>query len=251
MTSTAIARKFGQGECTLGSLMHAKRIEPATEEQLKIRILMASLVCSTGRQSRVERQLHAALLSIGLKSSSRLILQGVISDSMPIKTLKINQQKRWKISGRQQLIIHSVLGNDLILTWNNSSSHKANELMLSLRRLAEMYRASLVEEGLAMIFGKRLHATRSYKGLSAILNGALAEEKKVSSAWLSDQTLLVTLKCFLDENMNLTDAARQLGLHRNTVLYRLTKLYQLTGLNPVNFVDAVILSELIVGKISG
>ena len=114
-----------------------------------------------------------------------------------------------------------------------------------------MYRASLVEEGLAMIFGKRLHATRSYKGLSAILNGALAEEKKVSSAWLSDQTLLVTLKCFLDENMNLTDAARQLGLHRNTVLYRLTKLYQLTGLNPVNFVDAVILSELIVGKISG
>ncbi|SFS69272.1 PucR family transcriptional regulator [Paenibacillus sp. 453mf] len=41
--------------------------------------------------------------------------------------------------------------------------------------------------------------------------------------------LLKTLRCFLDNHCHIADTAKQLYLHRNTVIYRLDKCEQLTG----------------------
>ena len=51
--------------------------------------------------------------------------------------------------------------------------------------------------------------------------------------------LLSTAAAFLRSNLNLSDTARQLHIHRNTLVYRLDKLQQATGLDLRSFDDAV------------
>lgn len=53
--------------------------------------------------------------------------------------------------------------------------------------------------------------------------------------------LIETLEQFLADNLNVSQAAKHLYLHRNTMLYRLAKIHSLTGLNPRNFEQALVL----------
>ncbi|GEB76289.1 PucR family transcriptional regulator [Sporolactobacillus inulinus] len=57
--------------------------------------------------------------------------------------------------------------------------------------------------------------------------------------------LLHSVTSYFQHNFNLSKAADELFLHRNTLTYRLDRVYQLTGLDPKHFEDAVILSLLI------
>jgi hypothetical protein len=52
---------------------------------------------------------------------------------------------------------------------------------------------------------------------------------------------LETLETFFAQQLNVSETARQLFLHRNTLLYRLDKLTEQTGLDPRRFNDAVLL----------
>jgi hypothetical protein len=52
---------------------------------------------------------------------------------------------------------------------------------------------------------------------------------------------LETLETFFAQQLNVSETARQLFLHRNTLLYRLDKLTEQTGLDPRRFDDAVLL----------
>jgi carbohydrate diacid regulator len=54
-----------------------------------------------------------------------------------------------------------------------------------------------------------------------------------------DKDLLKTTSVFLENGMNLTEAAKKLHLHRNTLIYRLNKVKELIGLNPTSFHDAL------------
>lgn len=56
---------------------------------------------------------------------------------------------------------------------------------------------------------------------------------------LDDLELLETLQTFLEANLNLTQTAEHLGVHRNTVIYRLDKITELLNRDPRNFEDAV------------
>lgn len=56
---------------------------------------------------------------------------------------------------------------------------------------------------------------------------------------ISDKDLFKTVKVFLETNMNLTDAAKRLHLHRNTLIYRLDRIKEEIGLDPRKFQDAV------------
>ena len=62
-----------------------------------------------------------------------------------------------------------------------------------------------------------------------------------------DAEILLTLaKC----RMNVSETARQMYMHRNTVQYHLNKVYRLTGKNPLDFYqlhDLVRLARKIVG----
>lgn len=54
-----------------------------------------------------------------------------------------------------------------------------------------------------------------------------------------DKSLYKTITTFLECDMSLTEAAKKLHLHRNTLIYRLEKIKKETGLDPKKFSDAI------------
>jgi len=57
--------------------------------------------------------------------------------------------------------------------------------------------------------------------------------------------MLQTITQFFEDNLNLSEAARRLYIHRNTLIYRLEKVQRATGLDLRNFDDAVLLKIVI------
>ncbi len=64
------------------------------------------------------------------------------------------------------------------------------------------------------------------------------------SAHLFTQEMLETIDMFLQKDLNLSDTARQLYIHRNTLVYRLDKVQRLSGLDLRRFDDAFIFKLL-------
>jgi carbohydrate diacid regulator len=56
---------------------------------------------------------------------------------------------------------------------------------------------------------------------------------------LLNSRLVDTLKVFLDCNLCISEAAKKLYLHRNTLTYRLNQIKEITGLDPRNIYDAM------------
>ena len=65
--------------------------------------------------------------------------------------------------------------------------------------------------------------------------------KRDLSAYLNDQELVRTVRIFLQSNLNITDAASKLYIHRNTLIYRLNRIETLTGYDLRKFEDALAL----------
>lgn len=64
-----------------------------------------------------------------------------------------------------------------------------------------------------------------------------------------NEEMLITVLTFFENNLNLSEAARKLFIHRNTLIYRLEKIQKSTGLDLRNFDDAVLLKTVImIGK---
>ena len=59
-----------------------------------------------------------------------------------------------------------------------------------------------------------------------------------NTARLFTEEMVNTLKVFLSVNLNLSEAARTMGIHRNTLVYRLEKVQKLTGYDLRDFDDA-------------
>ena len=55
------------------------------------------------------------------------------------------------------------------------------------------------------------------------------------------QEILTTISTFFDNNLNVSETARQLFVHRNTLVYRIEKLLKTTGLDIRTFDDAMTL----------
>ena len=56
---------------------------------------------------------------------------------------------------------------------------------------------------------------------------------------LFNEEMLQTIKTFIDKDLSLSDTARQLYIHRNTLVYRLDKVQKVTGLDLRRFDDAM------------
>jgi carbohydrate diacid regulator len=67
----------------------------------------------------------------------------------------------------------------------------------------------------------------------------------------NDPEMIETAEEFLENSLNVSETARKLYLHRNTLTYRLDKIERSTGLNIRKFADAItfrlvtILSKLV------
>lgn len=67
--------------------------------------------------------------------------------------------------------------------------------------------------------------------LNEVLEGHAAEE--------IDEETLAAIHKFFETNLNISEAARQLYVHRNTLTYRLDKIEKMTGLDIKTFEDAM------------
>ena len=72
--------------------------------------------------------------------------------------------------------------------------------------------------------------------LSAYYHGLLFNRK---TARLFNEEMLYTIEMFFQKDLNLSDTARQLYIHRNTLVYRLDKVQRQIGLDLRKFEDAV------------
>lgn len=61
---------------------------------------------------------------------------------------------------------------------------------------------------------------------------------------LFTEEMLDTVQVFLKNDLNLTDAARELYIHRNTLVYRLDKIQKVSGLDLRHFRDAMLFKLL-------
>lgn len=68
----------------------------------------------------------------------------------------------------------------------------------------------------------------------------LDEVFKKGSIDVLDSETIVTIQKFFENSLNVSEASRQLFVHRNTLVYRLDKIYKLTGLDLRKFDDAIV-----------
>ena len=67
----------------------------------------------------------------------------------------------------------------------------------------------------------------------------LQEVFKKGSLESLDQETLMTIQCFFENNLNVSETSRKLFVHRNTLVYRLEKIRKLTGLDLREFDHAI------------
>jgi carbohydrate diacid regulator len=107
----------------------------------------------------------------------------------------------------------------------------------------------ILKIGRRMLGGGQAHRFEGLGVLPLLLSGS--DEQKNTYAThlfdkLDDPELVETLEAFLRANLNLTQTADDLSVHRNTVIYRLDKITDLLGRDPRQFEDAV---ELYIGNL--
>lgn len=82
----------------------------------------------------------------------------------------------------------------------------------------------------------------------------LQEVFKRGSLESLDRETLMTIQAFFDNNLNVSETARKLFVHRNTLVYRLEKIKKLTGLdlrefdNAITFKVALMVKKYIISK---
>lgn len=128
-------------------------------------------------------------------------------------------------------------------------------VVIDIRQLTESYRESLyVQELLYLFEGKRnvidynrLGIKRLIYQLPLPLCEKYLREVFVKGSFESLETeTMETVNCFFKNNLNVSETARQLFIHRNTLMYRLEKVKKLTGLDLRIFDQAIIFKLAIV-----
>ena len=85
--------------------------------------------------------------------------------------------------------------------------------------------------------------------MSARYNSLLFNRK---TARLFNDEMIHTIEKFFENNLNLSETARQLYIHRNTLIYRLDKIQRVIGLDLRTFDDAVTFKMMmLLGKAGG
>lgn len=67
----------------------------------------------------------------------------------------------------------------------------------------------------------------------------LQEVFKKGSLESLDRETLMTVQCFFENNLNVSETSRKLFVHRNTLVYRLEKIRKITGLDLREFDNAI------------
>ena len=119
-----------------------------------------------------------------------------------------------------------------------------------LRELSRSYKEARMAMDVGRIFyaGKRVISYNElgigrliYQLPPSLCRMFIQEIFEVNEMAEFDQEILTTINTFFDNNLNVSETARQLFVHRNTLVYRIEKLQKSTGLDIRTFDDAMTL----------
>ncbi len=182
-------------------------------------------------------------------------LQGIYPDRNADFILSINEQD---VAVIKQLP-HMVEGKELVKLAQSMADDIEKELHISVvigigtvvghvRDLARSFK----EAGIAIDVGKVFDTEKmiiNYENLgigriiyqlpTVLCQMFLQEVFKKDPIDALDQETLLTINKFFENNLNVSETARKLFVHRNTLVYRLEKIKKLTGLDLREFDDAI------------
>lgn len=115
-----------------------------------------------------------------------------------------------------------------------------HEINSSYIELSKLYRASKLINKSNEIYRKKdiigpIIVNQSEHGFIK----KLSESTKSSWGDAMNDELFITAKTFFTNNLNITDTANKLYLHRNTLIYRLNKIEKITGYDIRNFEEGL------------
>ena len=126
--------------------------------------------------------------------------------------------------------------------------HGIGTLALHLRDLAKAYKEAQIAIEVGKVFDTERYVI-NYENLgigrliyqlpTTLCEMFLQEVFKKNPIDALDQETLFTIYKFFENNLNVSETARKLFVHRNTLVYRLEKIKKLTGLDLREFDDAI------------
>lgn len=164
------------------------------------------------------------------------------TDVALIKQMPENTESRdlQKIAKRISTTVAQELGIRVVIGIGTMVTH--------IRDLARAYK----EAGIAIDVGKVFDTEKTvinYENLgigrliyqlpTILCQMFLQEVFKKNPIDTLDQETLLTINKFFENNLNVSETARKLFVHRNTLVYRLEKIKKLTGLDLREFDDAI------------
>ncbi len=167
-----------------------------------------------------------------------------------LDVLEVSEEREEEESDRELLEafglgLYELIASEWTGIFNLSVSEPlqpAHGLVAALRLLRE-----------SVYLGKTFHVTRHVHlpwelGVERLVYGIPAEQRERFmeefaglDSVLADSETLATLETFFQMNCNVSETAKRLYVHRNTLIYRLDKVKQETGLDVRNFGDAVLM----------
>ena len=164
------------------------------------------------------------------------------SDLVLVKQLQENTESRELI--RQARMIEEAIANELnirtVIGIGTISGH--------IRELARSYKEAQVAIEVGKVFETE-KTIINYENLgigrliyqlpTTLCEMFLQEVFKKNPIDSLDQETLFTINKFFENNLNVSETARKLFVHRNTLVYRLEKIKKLTGLDLREFDDAI------------
>jgi hypothetical protein len=132
----------------------------------------------------------------------------------------------------EELLIDTYVVYDLeVLHWSQLG-HYASMMRRLLVVGRQLYATKHIFDIKHLHFAHSIDPNSHPTPLSVVKDQAIAHITK-------DPELMITVMHFFEYNLNVTDTANALFVHRNTLLYRLSKIEQLTGYDLRRFEDAL------------
>ncbi len=113
-----------------------------------------------------------------------------------------------------------------------SRSYKEAQVALEVGKVFESDKSIISYENLGI--GRLI-----YQLPTTLCEMFLQEVFKRGSFESLDRETLMTIQCFFENNLNVSETSRKLFVHRNTLVYRLEKIKKLTGLDLREFEHAI------------
>lgn len=167
-----------------------------------------------------------------------------------LDVLEVSEEREEEESDQELLEAFGLGLYELIASeWTGIFNLSVSEPLQPARGLVPALR--LLRE--SVYLGKTFHVTRHVHlpwelrverlvyGIPAGQRERFMEEFEGLDAILADSETLTTLETFFQMNCNVSETAKRLYVHRNTLIYRLDKVKQETGLDVRNFGDAVLM----------